>query len=494
MSRQQIKTGEVFEFDSFWRIPTGQENSETAQGRLKYHPVEGIELAVVDLRHGGAGLLDRPTPIPVLHGHDLQGKPCTLFDSIPVSTEGNLFGGHVREVLHSNRLVYGAHLDSMRDLEIGHAIVDLWGMTEWVNGIWETDGPVDDAQARRFLTRLWARLRVVRPRRRGAEGPAELPEGEVLNIPLDGAHLILQRGVATHDGKWAHDKRKAKVTAQFKLTTPVAYDEFSERFVRPLQDLMVLTTHGHVEIDGITILVPHEEEKWWGDREPIRTLDDVSIVERTRFDRRYPRGALSRQIPMPLRAWGNEAPDLIRRWFSFRHELGGPANLLFATLSKENATLEPDVLNLLSVAEGYHRRTLDVSPFAAEIHAQVLSLLGGIDDETVRDHYVVRLKYANEQSQKQRVRALFDRAEVVLPQVEGWRRMQLQPLIDTRNFLTHWGAPTGAVLNGWDLWAALNRVRIVLEINLFIDIGVDHETIGRAIGIGYHGRDFINGA
>lgn len=76
---------------------------------------------------------------------------------------------------------------------------------------------------------------------------------------------------------------------------------------------------------------------------------------------------------MPLRAWGESAPAFLTAWFRLRRELGGPANLLFATLNKKDASLEDDVLNLLSVAEGYHRLRFDEPPY--------LDL--GIDHQTI---------------------------------------------------------------------------------------------------------------
>jgi hypothetical protein len=194
---------------------------------------------------------------------------------------------------------------------------------------------------------------------------------------------------------------------------------------------------------------------------------------------------------MPLSALGDLAPAVIARWFEFRNELGGPANLLFATLNKKNVSLEDDVLNLLSVAEGYHRRMFDEPPFSDDDHEEILSLVRGLPDEARRDHYLARLRYANEQSQKRRVGALFERAQNVLPEAEGWRRKQLQALIDTRNFLTHWGEPSDNVLGDWELWAALNRLRAVLEINLYLDIGLEGETIARVLQFAYREREWM---
>jgi len=121
-------------------------------------------------------------------------------------------------------------------------------------------------------------------------------------------------------------------------------------------------------------------------------------------------------------------------------------------------------------------------------------MLDALDEKNQRRHYATRLDYANQQSQRQRVRALFERAELVLEEVSSWRRKQLQPLIDTRNFLTHWGDRGDGVLGDWDLWFGLNRLRIVLEINLYLDLGIDLDTIEVSVRMANRRRAFLGPA
>jgi hypothetical protein len=41
------------------------------------------------------------------------------------------------------------------------------------------------------------------------------------------------------------------------------------------------------------------------------------------------------------------------------------------------------------------------------------------------------------------------------------------------------------VLEDWDLWIALNRLRIVVEMNVYLDLGVDEAAILSAIADSY---------
>lgn len=37
-------------------------------------------------------------------------------------------------------------------------------------------------------------------------------------------------------------------------------------------------------------------------------------------------------------------------------------------------------------------------------------------------------------------------------------------------------------------------MRIVLEVNLYLDLEIDHQTISRAVNVAYHGREFMDPA
>lgn len=405
--------------------------------------------------------------IPVLLGTNLNGKPCTLFDVTLKDSTFYSAGRHTQEVLRSNRLIHGLHLQDIGDLQLDHAVVSVRGLREWVNHRWDRPKQADDQD--------------------GNSGPRGPLKNEVLSVPLDAGSLLIQRGASV-----GQRKADVPVTAQFKLDEPILYEVFTERFVKPLKDLITLTTREPTEVEAVTLLFPREEEeKWWGDQKPIQGHDDVEIVERTTLTRIPRREREFALIPMPLRAWGPDAPRIIGRWFEQRASLGGPGNLFFATLGKRDIRLENDVLGLLSVAEGYHRGRFDDPPFTAADHQAALeAMIGALGEQVQVDHYRDRLRHANQQSQKRRVRILYDRAEEVLVEVGKWRK-QLQSLIDTRNFLTHWHVPTGSVLEGWDLYAALNRLRIVIEINLYLDLEIDPDVIEVAIRTGNHRRDFM---
>jgi len=313
-----VKIGGEFEFDGFWWIPGEGGGAQRAQGRLTYEPKCGVELAVVDLRTDPKVIFEPADPISVLHGFTLQGKPCTLFDVISTSVEHHPYGGHTREVLQSNRLVYGQHLRDIDELLVTDAVVGIRGLQEWANHHW------------------------IFPREEGEpeEAAPDLFANDVYNVPIDGGSVLFQRGVGTRSGELARRKMDATVTARFQFDEPMTYSAFKERFTGPLEDLIVLTSHQPSATESVSILIPSEQVKWWGSDRPSVSFDDVSVVERTTVDWQERRPNAFSPIPMPLRAWGDGADMVVARWFSIREHLGGAGDLFFATLNKSHADLE----------------------------------------------------------------------------------------------------------------------------------------------------------
>jgi HEPN superfamily Apea-like protein len=393
---------------------------------------------------------------------------------MPISVEANIFGGHVKEILQTNSLIYGMHLKSIDELAVHDAIVGIEGLQQWVNHHW------------------------IRPSESGDEEEItvdDLLKNDVFNIPLANGHLLIARGVANRDGQMVNDRRDATVQAQFHLDSSIPYDDFHRQYSSALMDLVVLTSHQPSQIAFETVLVPADSIEWCGAERPGSSVDDVHVVQRTALEPLPDNPHAFELIPMPLRAWGSAAADVVRRWFTLRAALEGPGDLLFATLNKAHAELESDTLALLSVGEGYHRVSRDDPPFSVEEHQSALKvMLEGLEHKRQEEHYRGKLHHANQQSQKQRLRQLFERAESVLPEVESWKRKQLQALVNTRNYFVHWGERSGDVLEDWDLWAALNRLRIVLEINLYLDLEVDLDAIEIAIRIANRRRKFMGEA
>jgi Apea-like HEPN len=68
------------------------------------------------------------------------------------------------------------------------------------------------------------------------------------------------------------------------------------------------------------------------------------------------------------------------------------------------------------------------------------------------------------------------------------QRPMPEELVDTRNQYTHFGEPGPHVLAPTDLYGRVDRLQLVLEVNLPRDLVVDAALIPRSVAHAYEGR------
>lgn len=439
MPRDDIKTGESFDFQGFWWIPSEDESAHRAQGKLYYEPSDGITVEAVNLYGGPEEALNGPGRIPVLHGESVEGKPCTLLNVICSDSHGTLFGGHSEELLTSNFLVYGVHIWSAEEIVASRIRIGLRGLAEWLTARWPG-------------------------------GKAAPIEGGTLEIPLDGARLIFQEENYKSGDRFS-EVRTATFSALFEFDQPTALADLNEKYVRPLHDLLILGTNEEIRVTERTILVEEEHEKWWDDK-PLRETRPIAVVQRSELVWHADKATAFNRVPLPLGGLGEDPVVGVQRWYALRAELAGAGNSLFATINRRFRALEVDLLSLLSAAEGYHRARFD-SPVVSEAeHKQAVKDMIGALPEHLQANYRGRLVYTNEQTQRQRLRELFGKVEAVLPKAKDWSKL-IHGLVQTRNFLTHWGNKSDDVLESPELIKALTKLDVVLRVNLMLDLGLE---------------------
>jgi len=199
--------------------------------------------------------------------------------------------------------------------------------------------------------------------------------------------------------------------------------DFDTSWLRPLEALTILGARGSTDLQHFTLTKV-------GEGEPTQTATVES---------RAP--ALAGKPPaiyqplLPLAALGDEAERVIGRWWRLYSKLGPSAGFLHAALSGE-MYLEQKLLLGMSFIEAYHR----------EIHD------------------------AKRRSLRQRTDALIQRARQVVPEIDP-DAMLAKDLADTRNALAHLDKNmSGKVLDGEDLIDGVKQLRLIIEINLLLDL------------------------
>lgn len=198
-------------------------------------------------------------------------------------------------------------------------------------------------------------------------------------------------------------------------------------------------------------------------------------------------------MPQPSEPWLFSplfAPSFIQRWWQLHERLGGTGGILFGAL-RDPLGLEPQLVALSSVVESYDRIvTPDPKIAQGEHDRSVAQMLASITDDQTREHYALRLAYANEPSQGARFRRMLKRAGKVVAPL-GRKPNRLAEVVGlTRNYFVHLDERGGSVLRGIDLYDANQLLRVTLESTLLLDLGVPLDQVRAGVGRAHVGQTF----
>jgi hypothetical protein len=441
-----------------------------------------------------AQVVDVPS---VLHGESLDGKPLTLLDAFTVQRNDWPMAEHNRERLRVGTVLIGAQVTASGELVFAKAVLRLRGLREWMSeSASGVGGRLTAPTPRQVFGRpptrrgLWALLRHWwRERRRGRD------REDSFIVAVEGATLTFgftgQAGGTPFQDVADYD---AEVVVE--LDQPAPLPDWSEGWLRPLQDLLAFAMREQCVVDSFVAIIddPALAEAVHpairvAAPDSVWSRYYVEIVRADPVDLRGPGIEPFRHMLLPLAVLRDRVGEVLPLWFDIHRRLDGAAAFFFGTLNVGRIYEENRLLNLLAFAEGYHRTFFDAPPFPDAVHDQLVGrMLATLDDKQQRDHYGTRLRYANEQFQRRRLRELIDRAAEVILELRPHATTLRNELVDTRNQYTHFGERGPNVLSSTDLHGRVDRFQLVLEVNLLRDLGVDDALIPLLVAHAYQAR------
>jgi ApeA N-terminal domain 1 len=440
---------EPFQEDGYVWEPGSEER---AVAQLRFDPDHGTELTLIN----APWAVEVGKQWDVLHGESLWGQPWSLFD---VGCRSSQQAANSRSACEADTLITGIHADSEAQIAFTDLALGCHGMREWL-----TQGRQGRDSA---LTR-----------------PADANEDfwGMLQASAEGVELLFHVNAIKSGGRY-RQHFEATAVLQLKAPTPLTLTQWLEHWVTQVQDLMVFGMRwpsSTISLSGIRA----------GAVGPNGLPFDVKMHApwHPRVPDLKPGAYLGRAL-LPANAV-DDIGALITQWFALHRELGDAAQLFFGTINDRDLPALNRMLNLLAFAETYHRRRFDEPPLAEEEHDTLSTqMLDELPSRREHDVYAGRLRYANAQSQRQRVRWLVTRAATSDPRLEEVKRALVDSLIETRNHLTHFDPPNEWVSTtsyGYALLAA--ALEFVLEANILLDLGLTEEQVQECLAHG-HGWD-----
>ena len=256
-----------------------------------------------------------------------------------------------------------------------------------------------------------------------------------------------------------------------KTETPQPVDYFSSMAFK-LCNFLTLALGQAVSIQSMTGYVDHETDRAQNRRIPVRVYAEFAPrPERAPTIRwhhalfRYPDVA-------------DQFEAMIASWFE-NHEVFEPAfNLYFALQADPSHFLETKILWLLQALETLHRRSSDEMEMPEEEFTHLMESVLGSCPEDRRQWLRNRLRYANELSLRNRLRALIEPFERWFGDRRASRSF-VNSACDTRNYLTHYDEDTtgNRATTPDEMYDLYVKLEALFQLHLLSLIGIDAEAI-----------------
>ena len=396
---------------------------------------------------------------PPLHGETFEGEPLTL-PSAAIIQRSTQVGGDVarmRTRLRSGVLLRGCHADPDK-LTVNRSVIRMTGLRD-------------------VCLRPW-------PRQDGTF------MGQARRVEVAGGSLTFRQGTERQLSQFA-ESSELDVDVLIEADEPLLLTDFEDRWVSPLEALILFAARTPVARKGFTLLL-YDPDAADAVHPAIRHGTSPDLWNETPAQVLTETSSLSSEPPkhygrllVPFNALGDGAEEFIGRWWDLYARLGTAAVLLMSALGSE-LYLENRFLNLMSFIESYHRQLHDKPKVPPEVHrANVEAMLEVIEDNSQRAHYKQKLRFAGEQNARQRVKALVRRAHQTLPGVARLDAKLADQLVDTRNALTHLDPSGDPGLDGVDLVYATARLQLVIQTNLLLDLQVGEDKVAELVLTSY---------
>jgi hypothetical protein len=431
-------------------------SAERFYGRLNHDPRDGSKVHFYDVPAGDPSSRDSGLAVDSRVFGELTGRlPVTLDGFFPIQwTATGLPAATTAIDGMAQSVVFGRHLPEAEELTAHGFSARLHGLEATLNGAHGEGGLLNP--------------------HRGSE-PRQFSSGDSRQIDLpDGAALTLHSGEA---GSVSPGVTHTEVRSSIHVSVPTALQssKLESTYLDPIRDFVIFCTRRLSYVRSLTF---HDQQGYNG----------IPVLKQPWP---YPRLLPGNQYRLGLNLARVQAPDdLIRRWFSLRQDVGAVWLLLFTTMGTTEGLLENRFLNFLAFIEGYHRAVRDKPPLskkaAKDARDSINAALESHGPE-VRELFAKRLSHANSQDQRERLFELATDAKDLLGNHWNFDPVeQCRAMVDTRNWMTHWGSRTKYVADDPSSLASFCRhLELIAYVAILRELDLDSDDIALAIGNGW---------
>lgn len=419
-------------------------------GRLRHTANDGPGFHFYDV----PGFAGRPrSAIPWearIHGVLAGGRPVTLDPFYPSQTQSRGLPPTTTVDGFAGEVVVGEHVAEGQPLEADSISTTLHGLDAAIMGGRGQPGLLD-------------------PHKGSHKGMFSGGESREFMLP-DGARLIFSAGESGAAGE-SGLRLEAHAFALVQASPATTTDDLEHAYLNPIREFVVFCTRSGSQVQTLSF---------------ARTSDPLSPIPVLRRPWPPPTSRKAGRTSLGLNLARVSDPDrVVADWFKLRSRVGGVWPSFFSTLSAEDL-LESRFLSLMAFAEGYHRAVRDRPPLTQEQEDDAVNAVTDAlkrQPASVRSIYRMRLQHINSQTQKERLEDLSADAKSVLGSRWPFEpRAEARSMVDTRNWMTHWGSKTKHVNDAPEaLFSFCRQLELIGYVATLRDLELSKKEIGEAV-------------
>jgi len=436
-----------FECKGQWWLPN--EPEKAVSGTLRYTHGDGAVLELIGSFTGGGEMHKISMPLIIL-GTSLNGKDISLHGCLPISVQTS-YPGLSTSSYFANMVFVGAHLQKTEDIRFRSMNIRFSHFDEWVNmsGFKIERSKEEDV--------------VIRYRR---------PDD--IRVAVGGGYTISITTTATLPVFTLVQKRASieqQTIARIETAHEISIEEY-RRVIQHLQNFLCLAVREPVHVLSM------EGETEANKTDDIAYYPPVGIFYRSPYISEAPEASFRWDMLFTYQDICSDFNILLKNWFEKAEVLKPICGLYFGILYNPHLYLENRFLSLVQAAEAFHERVyggryFPDSEYKALVYTPIVNAIPDVKQD-LRENLTNRLKYGNEYSLRTRLSELLNKCDKIVPQLAANRKGFVNKIVDTRNYLTHYDQQLyKRAARGTDLVSITKKLRIILEVCLVIETGLD---------------------
>jgi len=445
-----------FEYDGIWWLPENPDKQ--VSGKLKFHPVKGLELQLIGSFKGLKSLNIFLQPSIIL-GITSNGKMITLYKCYESRSHMSVPGFLSSSFIVSFAFL-GCHFEKEEEIRFDSLSLNYSHLEEWTG-----------------ITGFQFKMEL--------DSKNHLKKHEIIysfpqkvEAKIDNLSISFDYNFTSGGDRFKEVNLKHTTFIKIKPSKSLHFNDYQDVCYH-IQNFLSLAIGKAV----FPIIIKGKSERCSTKSQSGKAIyPDIFIYYATNSlfetsSKIYPFDML-----FTFRDISGKFESILKNWFEKAEMLKPVYDLYFGTLYNPRMYLQHQFLSMTQAIEAYHRHKFEGKYLSDEdyepIYNRFKEIIKVLDiEDSFKDALKTKLKYGNEYSLRKRLKDLFLEYRDITQNFIKDEDNFINRIVDTRNYLTHYDKKLKNIAGGRDLYRITQKLRKILQICLLCELGFIKEEI-----------------